>query len=735
MSPRSANTDTSKRPGDNPVTLATPLRDLKAIHARSRAGLEALGLTNLGRLIAHLPMRHEMLEEETPIASLEPDRIGSARGEVSATRVVMTRPRPRFEAVLCDEDERLDLVWFNQTFLRDRIKAGTRLRVQGNVRVHGPGLQMINPTFEILAAEEPPRQHARLRPVYPASEAIKSAAIERSILATLDLALPLLEDHLPETLRRERELIGLAQAYERMHRPASEQEVAQARRRLAYDELLLLQLGVQLKRSQWRRRLCAPALPLEPAIDRRIRARLPFALTQAQERVVAEIAADLALPTPMNRLLQGDVGTGKTAVAAFAMLTAAAHGHQAALIAPTEILAEQHHAALSRLLDQSQVRVGLLTGSLSDSQHAALAEQLRDGSTQLVVATHALLDPSIAFRSLALTIIDEQHRFGVEQRSALRGRAAASLAPPGSDALPTPHVLVMTATPIPRTLALTWFGDLDVSTLDAPPPGRVPVRTRLVGAQSRPDVYAFVKDRLARGEQCMIVAPTIDSSGSVDEDDVPASDLPAPMSGVRELAAELEAGPLQGFTVAALHARLPRASRAAIMERFRNGTVHALVATTVIEVGVDVPNATVMVIEHADRFGVAQLHQLRGRVGRGTKGGVCVLVSDAPPLGEQTQSPTRQRLELVASTTDGFRLAEGDWALRGSGDFFSTRQSGVSPLQVADLVRDRELLEMARRDARAWIEQSPELDRPQDALARRRLVKTFGKSLGLVLVG
>jgi len=701
-------------PAERSISLSTKLEDLPGLAARSLPGLRDLGLTNLGKLIAHLPIRHERLEAEAPVDELEAGHIVSARGEITATRVVLRRPQ-RFEAALMDDGRRLDLVWFNALYMRDRIKPGMRLRVQGKATKYGPGLQIANPKFEILKDEaEPLQAESRIRPVYSANERIKSQAIEQAINSVLDLALPHLKDHLPESLVASRELPALPRAYELIHRPRNEGDAEEGRRRLAYDELLLLQLGVQMKRAHLRQQLRSPALTLTDAIDKRIRARFPFALTPSQNHAVAEIARDLSLSTPTNRLLQGDVGSGKTAVALYAMLMAVASGHQAALMAPTELLAEQHAETIRDLLRDSKVDVRLITGSQGD--RASTLKDVASGRAGIVIGTHALLEENVRFKSLALAIIDEQHRFGVHQRAALRAKSQVA----GT----TPHVIVMTATPIPRTLALTMFGDLDVTVIKGLPPGRAAVKTRSVPRSKRGEVYTFLRQRLDKGEQAFVVVPAIDSRDQTDS--------AATVTGVRELVKELESGALESIPVAPLHGRMKPSLRAETMDRFRSGEVRCLIATTIVEVGVDVPAATVMVVEHADHFGLAQLHQLRGRVGRGKNPGVCILIADEPTAESPEPNP---RLALLVETTDGFKLAEGDWQIRGSGGFFDTRQSGLSSLRVADLHRDRELLELARRDAREWIERSPSLLRQDEALVLRRMMKTFGSELGLVAVG
>jgi len=698
------------------VTLSTPVGELPGVTERQAGLLRTLGLTNLGRLVAHLPMRFERVDAEAPVRELTPGRIVSARGEIAATRPVR-HGRPRFEAVLMDDSGRLDLVWFNQMYLMDKILPGMRMKVQGKATSRAGGIQLVNPKWWVVKDAEPGGDGSSfLRPVYPATEDLPSTLIWKIVTKALPLALPLIDDHLPEAYRSPRDLPELRDAYRMQHAPAEEDETTRSRRRLAYDELLLLQLGVHLKRAHLRERLRAPALKHNAQLDAHIRARFPFTLTPSQDEVIREIAEDLSRATPANRLIQGDVGSGKTVIALYAMLLAVASRHQASLMAPTELLAEQHYAGISRILAGSKVRVALLTGGTPRAERDATLAGLTSGEIDLLVGTHALLTEGVVFKSLAVAVIDEQHRFGVHQRARLRAQ--------GSDEHSTPHVLVMTATPIPRTMAITLFGDLDISTIRALPPGRTPIATRIFTSSHRAQVYAEVAERLARGEQAYIVVPAVE--GGEGSEPLPGT---GPLRDVRSTLAELESGPLSGFRIAPLHARLSRDTREAVMERFRLGEIQAMVATTVIEVGVDVPNATAMVIEQADRFGLAQLHQLRGRVGRGAAASACYLIADP------TTDEARQRLNVIGATNDGFVLAEKDLEIRGPGELFGTRQSGLPPFRVADLMRDRELLNMARRDAAAWIKASPHLDRPEEALVKRRLKKTYGDALGLADVG
>jgi ATP-dependent DNA helicase RecG len=704
-------------PGD--ISLTMGLEALPQVGTKRALALAALGVTNLGKLIAYMPMRHERLEAEAEVSELGHNQNVSTRGQVTATRVVLKSRRPRFEAVLVDPSGRLDLVWFNATYLRERIHPGMRIRVQGKARKHAGGLQLANPKWELIRDEaEPSLREERIRPVYPASAAISSAQIEASIKGVLPMGLPLIEDHLDAAFRRKRELPELASAYRLIHQPETEDDAAAGRRRLAYDELLLMQLGVHIKRAHLRETLKAPALRWSEAMDRHIRDRFPFALTAAQDAVVKDLVKDLVSATPTNRLIQGDVGSGKTVVALYAMLMAVASGEQAAIMAPTEILAEQHYTSISRMLEGSKVRVQLLTGATPGSERSGILERVASGEVDILVGTHSLITETVKFSSLAVVVIDEQHRFGVHQRAALRSKGTGA---EGGNV--TPHVLVMTATPIPRTIAVSLFGDLDISTIAGLPPGRQPIVTRVVGPEKREEVYAYIRQRLDKGEQAYIVVPTIEAGV------VETGEEESGPGDVRTLLKALEEGELAGKRLAALHGRLKRSTREAIMERFRSGIIDALVATTVIEVGVDVPNATMMIVEHADRFGLAQLHQLRGRVGRSDKKSLCVLIAD--PTGEDA----KERLAVMAKTTDGFALAERDLEIRGPGQVFGTRQAGGELFKIADLSQDLDLLKMARKDAAEWIAKSPHLGKPEEKLIQRRLVKTHGKWIGLGDVG
>jgi ATP-dependent DNA helicase RecG len=699
------------------IALTTNIASVPGVGDRRATAFRRLGIRCVADLIRHLPLRweHELAEQSIAGASegVGPEHGAGAhitvRGEVATVRAPRGGRRPRFEATLEDETGTVLLTWFNAPWMRNKLHPGMTIRAVGKAQRYGDYVQMVNPRWERLdEAAAPPARGEGYRPVYPASEDLTSRAIESAVNAVLEPALARLEDHLHEAYRSERALPALADAYRMMHHPESPEEWKQARRRLALDELLMLQLGVMLKRRHRRETLTAPALHAGEAIDRHITERFPFALTDDQRTVIDEITTDLAAAVPMNRLLQGDVGAGKTVVALYAMLLAVASDHQAALMAPTALLAEQHFGSITSMLAGSQVSIELLTGALKASERRSVLERLESGEIDLLVGTHALLTETVGFSSLAVIVIDEQHRFGVHQRALLRTKAG--------EATSIPHTLVMTATPIPRTMSLTVFGDLDVSTIRHLPPGRQPVITRHVPRSGSAELYEYVSERIGMGDQAYVVVPAIDESDS----------------GLRDIGSHLDrlaAGPLHGRRIAALHGRLSRDERDEIMGRFRAGAIDVLVATTVIEVGVDVPNASIMVVEDADRFGLAQLHQLRGRVGRGSKQSLCVLVADP------ATDDGRARIDAIVGSADGFEIAERDLEIRGPGELFGSRQSGLAPFQVARIPEDMELLRLARRDATAWVEENPTLSGERDALLKRRLLKAHGEALGLGDVG
>lgn len=698
----------------NPLTIN--IAEVHGIGPKNAASFRRMGIMCVADLILHLPMRyeHELAEQSIEAASevVSPHHGAEANiavcGEIAAVRSSRGR-RSRTEATLEDETGTLKLIWFNAPWLRGKLHPGTIVRAWGKVKRHGDYLEMVNPQWEYANADESDSTRGeQFRPVYPASEDLSSHVIQQAVIEVLEPTLAQLKDHLHDEYRNQRALPTLAEAYRMVHRPEDEDESKHGRRRLAFDELLMMQLAVFIKRVHRRESLVAPALKHNKAIDAHITARFPFILTTSQQSVIEEISRDLEQSVPMNRLLQGDVGSGKTVVALYAMLMAVASNHQSAMMAPTELLAEQHFQSITNMLSGSKVTIELLTGSLSTTERKDILARLVDGEIDILIGTHALLTESVKFKSLAVAVIDEQHRFGVHQRAMLRVKS--------DDESSTPHTLVMTATPIPRTMSLTLFGDLDISSIRGLPPGRQSVITKSVSHDKADEVYKYLAKRIEDGEQAYIVVPAVEQSQRELKD-------------VQSHLKWLEEGHLKGKRLAQLHGRVDRHTREKIMQGFRAGDIDVLVATTVIEVGVDVPNASVMIVEHADNFGLAQLHQLRGRIGRGSRKSLCVLIAD--PKTDDAKA----RLDAIVATDDGFVIAEKDLEIRGPGELFGARQSGLAPFRVAQLPRDIELLRLARSDAKQWIEEYPSLKPDRDELLKKRLLKAYGEALGLGDVG
>lgn len=700
---------------DEPIEPRTltpaPLESLVGLRERDAKALRELGFETAMDLLVHAPSRYEdelaesTVEQAIQAVLLDPRAIVQLRGSVARVRTVPGRSG-RIEATLECSDRSVRLVWFRAPWMARKLHPGVSGIVRGKGKLQGAYLELVNPVWEPSSETDPPRT-ARLKPIYPASERMPSTRIEELVSVNLQSLCQSTVDPLPASLRTSRELLELSAAYRALHQPNTRAQASEGRMRIAYGELLVLQLGIAMRRWQIHHELQAHSLPITPAIEARIRARLPFTLTPAQDKATRELAADLAATRPMNRLLQGDVGSGKTAVAVYGMLAAVAHGHQAAIIAPTEILAQQHYRTVSAMLAGTDVRVVLLSGGRSGAGKAAVRAAIAGGSAHIAIGTHALLSTGVAFHSLALAVVDEQHRFGVEQRAHLRSQ--------GKDAT-TPHVLVMTATPIPRTLALAFLGDLDVSTMRGRLPGRMEIATRVLESARSSEAYAYVRRRLDGGERAYVIVPAVEESA-------------AGLKAVGTHAQLLATGAFRGVRIGQLHGRMPPAERDEVMRQFACGECQVLVATVVVEVGIDVPEATLMVVEHAERFGLAQLHQLRGRIGRGSKPSLCVF------LGDPVTDDARARLDAIATTTDGFRIGELDLSLRGPGEALGQRQSGLPPFKVADIEQDLALLEAAREDARQWIERSPRLAEPTEVPIRQILMRAYGNALGLAGVG
>ena len=686
------------------VRLDTPVKFLKGIGERRAEQLERLGIRTARDLLWHLPHRYIDASTVTPLVRAEVGQEVACIGRVVAKGVVPTRRGLRiFHAVLRDDSGVLECVWPGQAFLDRTIVVGQTLLVSGPVRFYH-GRQMAPREFVVLAdadGEAEPLAAGKVLPVYPATEGLSHKIIRGLIDRHLDALIALSGDVLPEPLRRSLDLPSLPDALRAVHRPASAAEAELGRRRLAFDELLDLQLMLIRARTVAKRSRSGVAFTVRRDLTTKLRVSLPWELTDDQHRALREITADMTAPDRMHRLLMGDVGTGKTVVALFAMLLAVENDFQAALMAPTELLAEQHATTLEQLLASLSLRPELLLGRQSSAEKQAIRARLATGQARLVVGTHALMQESVSFHRLGLVVIDEQHRFGVEQRAALIGKGAA------------PDVLLLTATPIPRSLALTLYGDLDVSTLRHRPPGRGAIRTALRTGAQRDRVLEFVRAECSQGRRAYVVLPVIEESER--------ADLRAATTMSQSLAARWS-----DLRVGLVHGRLKPEERDDVMRRFRGGELQVLVATTVIEVGIDVPEATIMLIEHPERFGLAQLHQLRGRIGRGADESFCILMSEGEPA---------ERLHAFAATQDGFRIAELDLEERGMGDLIGARQSGGVEVRHARLPADADLLARARQLAIELIGADPALQRAENQRLRERAVGRYPRAVELFRVG
>jgi ATP-dependent DNA helicase RecG len=669
---------------DHPLAamdLQAPVQYVKGVGPQRAEALAKLGVRTTEDLLLHLPMRYEDRRRFARVAELRPGMRISVAGEIAAAGLRRARRMTLYEIRLDDGSGRLKAVWFNQPYLRDVLARGKRVVLYGLVERDTFGsrlLVMRSPQHELIEGEEAGGIHTgRIVPVYEKLGPLTAKPLRR-ILTQLAGRIPEgVADPLPPELRERLGVVRRREALVRVHRPGEQDDLELLNRfrspghvRLILEELLLFQLGLALRRRGLRTERKRAAFGVTDLAREAVKRILPFPLTEAQKRVLREIATDLGSPHPMNRLLQGDVGSGKTLVALLAMVVVLENGHQAAFMAPTEILAEQHFLTFRRLLKRCPYRVELLTSAIKGAERQAALARAATGEAHIVIGTHALIQEGVAFSRLGLAVVDEQHRFGVLQREDLRNK--------GYDA----DVLVMTATPIPRTLALTAYGDLDVSIVDEKPPGRTPIRTELRQASERRSVVELVRRTVAEGGQAYVVYPLVEESDKLE-------DVKAATEASREWAEALP-----GVRVGLLHGRMKSAEKEEVMSAFSRGEIQVLVSTTVIEVGVDVANATLMVVEHAERFGLAQLHQLRGRVGRGAASSTCVLLAYG-----RLSDAARARLEVMVATDDGFAIAEKDLEIRGPGDFFGTRQWGMPTFRVAHLIRDRDLVERARAEA------------------------------------
>lgn len=753
----------AKKPHDvsNRALHETDIRFAKGVGPKRALLLEKLGIRTIEDALWFLPWRYEDRSRIVPIAQLVPGEKATIAGTIHQAGLRRTRRRNMtlFTMSVRDETGAVEVVFFNQHYLDGVLQNGLRVVLSGPVVLHPrkAGFQMRTPQYEVVDADEDLLLHVgRIVPVYHETRGLSSRHLRRILWGLLETYGSDLQDPLPSRLLRQHQWPSLDAAIASLHFPDHGSDLSllndwttPAHHRLAFEEGFLLQLALALRQRMHQSAVPGIAFRLTGTFTVALQKQLPFRFTDAQQRVIAEIEADMRAPGPMNRLLQGDVGSGKTIVALHAMLAACGDGYQAALMAPTEILAEQHVLTLRPYLDALDVSVAFLTGGTSQKQRAAVLARIAAGEVQLIVGTHALLEQDVQFAKLGVVVVDEQHKFGVLQRGKLREKALY------------PDVLVMTATPIPRTLAMTIYGDLDVSVIDELPAGRKPIRTRVFRHNARSRAYELVRKEVNEGRQAYIVYPLVEESEKLD------------LEAVMQAAERLRATEFPGMSVGILHGRMKSDERAEIMKAFRAGDVHILVATTVIEVGVDVPNATVMVIEHADRFGLAQLHQLRGRVGRGAQRSFCFLIvgadlrvrqagrrqdqgPDVPTRqGEQglalpfatetamerprmpagTTQTAAQRLKAMVQCADGFAIAEQDLRIRGPGEMLGTRQSGIPEFRVMNLVRDAAALELARHEAFALMEQDPQLSHPDHRFLQATVLRKWQTKLELGTIG
>ncbi len=704
--------------------LSTPLDQVRGVGPQTAAKLAKMGISDVESALYTLPIRFEDRRKINKIARLRDNRLEVFVGEILAVGETVTTRRSKklYEVVVGDGTGRISLKWFHyrKSWMQARFIVGRRAIIIGEVRRFGAVREVHHPEVEFLPdgsslADLPkldPLNFGCILPVYPLTEGLHQRTARKIWREIVHRYAPCVETLLPEDIRLRHRLLPLDRALLEAHWPAQDASLTEleegrdaARRTLVFDEFFFLELGLALKRQG---AILQEGIPFKVShrYTKPLAKMLPYRLTDAQRRVLGEIKQDMMAPRPMNRLLQGDVGSGKTVVALMAALVAIENDTQVAVVAPTEILAEQHYLQFHPWMEKLGLRVALLSGSTSSAEKKQLLADVADGRIHMVVGTHAVLQEGVEFRNLGLGVIDEQHRFGVRQRGILRKKGRH------------PDILVMTATPIPRSLALTVYGDLSLSIIDQLPPGRTPVRTRIVPVRDRRRAYDVIRSEVAAGRQAYIVYPLVEESEK--------SDLLAASEG----AAHLQRAVFPDCHIGLLHGRMKPEEKEAVMRAFKAGELQILVSTTVIEVGIDVPNATVMMVEHAERFGLAQLHQLRGRVGRGTAGGTCLLIRS-----ERCSEEGRRRLEVMAQSQDGFRIAEADLDIRGPGEFLGTRQSGMPDFRVANLLRDGRILEEARQEAFRLVNESDFLNDDCFEALRRELKARWGSRLELARLG
>ena len=694
--------------------LSDGLTYLKGVGPARAELLLKLGIRRVVDLLFHFPRSYVDLTDRRRPEELSEGKLQSVLGVVDSVERRTTRKGTMLAmGMICDGGGYVRAVWFNQLYHAEQMASGRRLLMTGKpkwdairngwVFTH-PQLTYLSDDEDAGAALEP------MLPVYPLTEGLQQHHLRKIVRNALPTYLPLLDEIFPESFLAEHNLLPIGEAVKKIHFPETVAESETARRRFIFQELFILQAALAIRRLQHQTKLKAPVIEISQKIDTRIRRLFPFVLTGAQENVIREITGDMRLPVPMNRLLQGEVGSGKTVVAVYAMLLAVAQDYQAVFMAPTEVLARQHLRTLSRMLENSRVRIAPMFGGQKPAERDQILADIQSGDAKIIVGTQAIIANDISFHRLGLVIIDEQHKFGVRQRARLKTGTSFD-----------PHYLVMTATPIPRSVTMTLFGDLDVSVMAELPPGRRKISTYLAGPEQRAQWWDFVRRKLREGRQAYIVVPLVEESEQFDA------------RNLTQTFESLSSGPLGGFTISMLHGRMTNDEKEQVMSNFRTGETQVLVSTSVIEVGVDVPNATLMTIENAERFGLAQLHQLRGRIGRSTHPGFCTVFSDQVHLPKYEDAMAR--LKAFVASTDGFQLAEVDFELRGPGELFGTQQHGLPPFRIADLARDRDVLLEVRQVAIVFVRNDPGLADMQHAKIRKQILSRYGQVLELGDVG
>ena len=660
--------------------LAQSVRYVKGVGPKRSEALLRVGVETVEDLFYYFPRRYEDRSHFIALKDIQPGQFFTVKGEVLTTGLKRIKRMTIVEMALGDESGFVYATWFNQPYLKRQFNVGDTVILSGKVDFYNNRLQFNSPDYEVLSKSQEDTIHTgRIVPIYPLTEGLGQRGMRRAMKELLDGHSRELQDFLPAELKERLDLVPLREAVQNVHFPEDADSLDKARRRLIFEEFFVFEIALLKRIRRDRSALKAPVLSGFQNMAEEFNAKLPFKLTASQLEVLGEIAKDAASSAPMRRLLQGDVGSGKTVVAAFLLAAAARNRYQSVLMAPTEVLAEQHYQTLTRFLGPMNLKVALITGSTEEKEKAELLADLRSGRIDVTVGTHALIQEGIRFAKLGAVVIDEQHKFGVRQRAVLLSGELR------------PHLLVMTATPIPRTLGLTLYGDLDISTIRELPSGRIPVQTFWITKAREQEVLQRVKEKVMQGDQAYIIFPLIDETEKMD---------------LQAAASEFEKfrkGIFAGVEIGLIHGRLSRWDKERVMKDFREGRVKVLVSTSLIEVGIDNPNAALMVIEHAERFGLSQLHQLRGRIGRGTKESFCFL------FGDPQTDDGKKRLRILTKTTDGFKIAEEDLILRGPGDFLGTRQSGAPLFKIGDLVRDGDLLRLARKEAMWLIDKDPEL--------------------------